>query len=364
MGIEQTAVTQTDVTMKQKVTMNQHAFVSSVKRHRPRKPTSLSATFVAAALAVTVAVGVGGCSSSTSDPKPSASKTAGAGGPDELFAETASFETVKSKPQRITFGLSTVDGRILHGGTIFVSFSPVNAKAKASAPAVPASYLAVAGPATSSDPSSIGAFSDGVGVYAATYNFPTAGFWTAQLRQSKDGKVLAETAVEVKAKNAIPDVGDPAPPTQNPVSLKSKPLSVPINRIDSRSGPDALTELADPVLHTEVIADLLAAHRPFVVVVSTPAYCQSKFCGPITDLVDESAQMRSTSDTEMGYVHLEVFADPTAGTVNEWAAEWILNDGQGREPWVFLVDRSGKIAARFDNVMTRDEFETALAKID
>jgi hypothetical protein len=355
MGIEQGDHGQTDAMMER------HAFVSLVKP-RPWKTASFGATLFAATVAVTVAIG--GCSSSPSEPKPRASKTAGAGGPNELFAETASFETVKGKAQRITFGLSTVDGRILHGGSIFVSFSPVNAKTQASTPAVPASYLAVAGPATSSDPASIGAFSDGVGVYAANYTFATAGFWTAQLRRSKDGNVLAETAVEVKAKNAIPDVGDPAPSTQNPVSRKGKPLSVPINQIDSRSGPDALTELADPMLHTEVIADLLTANRPFVVVVSTPAYCQSKFCGPITDLVDEIAKTRATDNAGLAFVHLEVFADATAGTVNKWAAEWILNDGEGREPWVFFVGRDGKITARFDNVMTPDEFKMALAAIE
>jgi hypothetical protein len=332
-----------------------------------RHPWRLSKTASISATLLTAAMIMGSCSSN-SDPEPAATKAVGDGGPNELFAETASFETVQGKPQRVTFGLSTVNGRILHGGSVFVSFRPVNDKAATpSAPGVPAKYLAVAGPATSSDPTaSIGALSDGVGVYAATYTFPAAGFWTAEIRQSKDGKRLAETAVDVKANNAIPDVGDPAPITQNPVlpAAPGSQPSVPINRIDSRSGPDALTELADPALHTEVIADLLKAHRPFVVVVSTPAYCQSKFCGPITDLVDERAKTRIISNSDFGFVHLEVFADATVGTVNKWAAEWLVRDGDGREPWVFLVDRNGKIAARFDNVMTPEEFDTAIAKIE
>ena len=286
----------------------------------------------------------------------------GAGGPDELFAETASFETVQGKPQRVTFGLSTVDGRILHGGNVFVELQPVDGKESSKLPAVKASYLAVAGPATANDPAAtIGALSDGVGVYAATVTFPSAGFWTAKILQGNGGKVLAETAVEVRAKNAIPDVGDPAPPTQNPTLTAGKVPSVPINRIDSRSGPDALTELADPILHTEVIAELIKAQRPFVVVVSTPAYCQSKFCGPITDLIEERAKTATGSD--LGFVHLEVFADATAGTVNKWSAEWIMGDGEGREPWVFIVNRKGKIAARFDNVMTAAELDTALANL-
>jgi hypothetical protein len=309
-----------------------------------------------------------GCGTKTggdaSQPRGSGNE-AGSAGPDELFAETASFETVQGKPQRVTFGLSTVDGRILHGGTVFVSFRPVEKNNSTTAPpGVTASYLAVAGPATPNDPTaSIGALSDGVGVYAAMFTFPTAGFWTAQIRQTKGGKLLAETAVDVKAKNVIPDVGDPAPATQNPVVLAGQKPSVPINRIDSRSGPDALENLADPALHTEVIADLLRAHRPFVVVVSTPAYCQSKFCGPITDLVDEQAKERNTTNPDIAFVHLEVFANATENVVNKWAAEWILGDGEGREPWVFIVGRDGKITARFDNVMTATELNTALADL-
>ncbi len=333
--------------------------------HASAKPLGRSKLGLGLAAVVIAAMFAGGCGSK-SNSGASTRKMVGSGGPDELFAETASFETVQGKAQRVTFGISTVDGRILHGGKVFVNFRPVDAKGAADLPAgVPASYLAVAGPASSSDrTASIGALSDGVGVYAATVTFPKAGFWTAEIRQSKDGKLLAETAVEVKAKNIIPGVGDPAPATQNPVLLKGQQPSVPINRIDSRSGPDALAELADPALHTDVIADLLKAHRPFVVVVSTPAYCQSKFCGPITDLVNERANTPAASaPSDLAFVHLEVFANATENVLNKWAAEWILGDGEGREPWVFLVGRDGKVAARFDNVMTKGEFDAALANL-
>ena len=65
----------------------------------------------------------------------------------------------------------------------------------------------------------------------------------------------------------------------------------------------------------------------------------------------------------MSFVHLEVFANATENVVNKWAAEWILGDGEGREPWVFLVGRDGNVAARFDNVMTKGEFDAALANL-
>jgi len=41
-----------------------------------------------------------------------------------------------------------------------------------------------------------------------------------------------------------------------------------------------------------------------MVVVSTPTYCQSRFCGPITDSVSALAQRYGD---RMAFVHLEVW---------------------------------------------------------
>jgi hypothetical protein len=133
-----------------------------------RPQAARTASFIVGALMAALITGACG-SKGTSEA--SVGKAVGSGGPNELFAETASFETVQGKPQRVTFGLSTVDGRILHGGNVFVSFHPVN-DTNSTLTGVPADYLAVAGPATSNDKTaSIGALSDGVGVYAATFTF-------------------------------------------------------------------------------------------------------------------------------------------------------------------------------------------------
>ena len=43
--------------------------------------------------------------------------------------------------------------------------------------------------------------------------------------------------------------------------------------------------------------------------------------------------------------------------VNKAAADWLYRNNDLNEPWVFVIGADGKIAARFDNVVTRDELE-------
>lgn len=64
-------------------------------------------------------------------------------------------------------------------------------------------------------------------------------------------------------------------------------------------------------------------------------------------------------------MHLEVWRDFEAKTVNKAAAEWIYPGGKGepREPWVFLVGRDGKIVKRWDNVASDPELSAAIKEV-
>ncbi len=98
-----------------------------------------------------------------------------------------------------------------------------------------------------------------------------------------------------------------------------------------------------------------------MVVVSTPVYCVSRFCGPITDTVQELAQEYGE---QMDFVHLEVWADFENRVVSPSAAEWILRgNGDGNEPWVFVVDADGVITHRFDNVANQTVLDAAIQEV-
>ena len=156
----------------------------------------------------------------------------------------------------------------------------------------------------------------------------------------------------------MPFVGDAAPASEN---LTMASTDAPRAAIDSRGGSG---EIPDPELHSTTVAAALAAKRPVVVTVSTPVYCTSRFCGPVTDMVQE---LSHTYGDRASFVHIEVFRDFQANpqVFNRSAIEWIYPAGVGdiNEPWVFVVGADGKVVARLDNVATKGELEPILQQL-
>ena len=99
-----------------------------------------------------------------------------------------------------------------------------------------------------------------------------------------------------------------------------------------------------------------------MVVVATPVFCVSRFCGPITDEVERLA---SRHGDEMEFVHLEVWKDFTANELSTYALEWIgpRDRAEAAEPWVFAVDSTGTITHRWDNVAPTAELEEAILQL-
>jgi hypothetical protein len=197
--------------------------------------------------------------------------------------------------------------------------------------------------------------SEARGVYAAQAGFDKAGFWHVEVTATVAGKERkALAAFAVNEKHAVPAPGEPALPTENHVLGSTE---APAAAIDSRA---ATGEVPDTALHRTTIAGALAAKRPAVVVFATPVYCQSQFCGPVTDMVDDLAR---TYGDRASFVHVEIWRDFQARTLNKSAADWLLRDDNLTEPWVYVIGADGRITHRFDNVATAEELRPILERL-
>ena len=282
---------------------------------------------------------------------------------DDLVASVASYELEAGSPQRFLVGLTTQQQELVGYGTAALTFT-YTGTADDPLPEgrdeqqATATYRLIPGQRPTGDPdvSRTVGFEEGAGVYAADgVTFAEPGFWDVEVRVSLDGQPRrAEGTFEVLEDSTVVEVGDPAPRTVNHLPGAE---GVPPGAVDSRAEGAAVPDRA---LHAETVADVLASGRPLVVVASTPVYCVSRFCGPITDSVDALA--RQYGD-RVGFVHLEVWRDYEGQVLNKAAAEWILPDAgpaEGREPWVFVVDDGGTVKLRFDNVVSDAELEAAV----
>ena len=321
-------------------------------------------TAAVAALAVLAACGGDDAATDTT------TTTAPVGDANPYGAQVASYDLSTDGPQRFIVGLLGDDGGLIVGGEVRLEFRFFGADATETADTeegelrlqdIPATFTAVGAgvaPAAGDGPR-LRAGDEGVGVYEARdVVFDEAGFWAVTIHGDIDGEDVAlSAAFEVADDNAIVDAGDPAPQTVN--ALPGSETTSP-EAIDSRAEPDGT--LPDPELHTLTVADAIASGRPTVVVVSTPVFCVSRFCGPITDSIQAIAGRVGPA---ANFVHLEVWRDFEENTLNAFAAEWIYPEPgiDAHEPWVFLVDGAGTVVQRWDNVANEADVEAALREL-
>ena len=190
-----------------------------------------------------------------------------------------------------------------------------------------------------------------LGIYTAQLDFSTAGPWRLSVSIMGWGGVdgNGDGILEVKAKSATPAIGSSAPASRN-------------KTIDDVESLEQLTTAnpPDPELYRFTIADALALGKPLVVVFATPAYCKTATCGP---QLGEIGTLKERFESQAAFIHVEVFDNPhliqgdleravPVPSTEEW--------GLLTEPWTFVVDSNGDVAAKFEAFTTAQEIEEAL----
>jgi hypothetical protein len=200
-----------------------------------------------------------------------------------------------------------------------------------------------------------------LGVYRAEVDLDRAGFWGVFVEAVLAGgpEVSGQAILQVLEAPLVPAVGDLAPSVDNLTTADVRAGLGEPGALDSR-----LRTLEDrdtaAILHERRVSDSLAAGRPIVLTIATPVYCVSLVCGPLTDHMTSLAERYGD---RADFIHLEVWRDFEAQELNPAAAAWIQTASGGNEPWVFLVDASGTIVARWDNVLDTRELEAMLSDL-
>jgi hypothetical protein len=273
-------------------------------------------------------------------------------------AQVASYELIAGEENRFLLGLLTQDNLFVTAGRVELAFSFLDEQGDPE-PVMDAvgEFLPIPGEEPAHEHTEAHPPSEGRGVYVARgVVFDRPGFWQVEATAHfGGGDVQTGTAAfEVLEEAQVPGVGERAPRTEN-LTVDS---DAPEEAIDSRAGTEG--EIPDPELHETTIAEAIEAGRPALVVFATPVFCLSQFCGPVTDMV---AELASDYADRAAFIHVEIWRDHQKGTINDAATEWLFRNDNLTEPWVFLIGRDGRIAARWDNVATREEIEPLLRQL-
>jgi hypothetical protein len=192
----------------------------------------------------------------------------------------------------------------------------------------------------------------GDGAYVAHADFDVPGAWGVLITVTRDGKSDPPLPFRfnVLEKPLEPAIGDPAPPSRQ----ETLATAASIEDIDTSSP-------SRPQMHDVTIADALMTGRPLVIAFATPAFCFSRTCGPVMDTVMDPLYARYNDQAV--FIHVEPYALPQLRTANQQELvpamlDWRLNT----EPWIFVVDRAGKVADKFESIVALDEVESALVR--
>jgi protein SCO1/2 len=201
--------------------------------------------------------------------------------------------------------------------------------------------------------------------YVATVSIPTPGWWRIAVSTTPGALPLSgSTDVAVLDPGTTATIGSPAPPIHSP------------NLADV--GGDVRQLSTDPLpdlrLYRTSTTDALANHQPFVLVLDSTKFRVTSACGKAVVL----ARYLQDRWPDVAFIHHEPYqytvvtdtpvltgslGDPSLTDV---ASAWGIGGspwGALTMPWVFIVDGSGVIRAKYQGVMGSDDVDVILSLI-
>jgi hypothetical protein len=182
-------------------------------------------------------------------------------------------------------------------------------------------------------------------IYVAEASFPRNGNYIVTAVARLNGRLVASLTQVMVANSDVPGPGDRAIRVHTPTVAS---VGGNIEEIETRTPPDTM--------HDVDLAGALDHHRPIVLLFATPALCQSRICGPVTDVTEE---VKSEFDGDADFIHMEIYNDNDLkkGARPQFRA-WKLS----KEPVLFTIGRNGRVVERIQGAFSADELRAAVRR--
>jgi hypothetical protein len=194
--------------------------------------------------------------------------------------------------------------------------------------------------------------------YAADLSFRRPGAYLVSAIAELGNKLVATSPVQVVVRDdsKVPGEGDRAIRVSTPTR---ESVGGDIKRIETRVPPDTMHEVD--------LADALDEGRPIVLLFATPSFCQSRVCGPVTDVAEE---VKAEYGDRAEFIHVEIYQDNKPkvvrtrqggvllGNVRPQVRAWHLES----EPFAFAINSKGVVVERLEGAFNVQELSAAVRK--
>jgi hypothetical protein len=196
-------------------------------------------------------------------------------------------------------------------------------------------------------------------LYRARVPLSELGRWQVQVTAGEAGQATTgKTVLDVSPDDGTPALGSPVPGGATPTMRDAHSMLHEIS-----SDPEPLT-----AFYTWSLDEALREHQPTVLVLDSYAYRPNAACGGALGILHDvfidypglviiHAEPWLMAADEEGMLGL----DPPGGpaVLTDVARRW----GVSAPPWVFVIDRDGRLHAKFNGVVGSDELRAALTSV-
>jgi hypothetical protein len=184
-------------------------------------------------------------------------------------------------------------------------------------------------------------------IFSHERSFNRVGKWgvVVQARLPDGSSSAASIGFEVIADSPTLKIGQKVP------SIKTQTAA------DVDNNLKALTSAAqpNPAFYQTSLSQAITNGKPTVLLLSTPAFCVSRLCGPA---YDTTSALQSRYGDKLNFVSAEVYTGlPNPAATNFQLSPIMSALGLKTEPWLFLIDKDGAVAYRFEGLFTTDEVD-------
>ncbi len=190
-------------------------------------------------------------------------------------------------------------------------------------------------------------------VYVADVPFAGPGTYRVTAITKLDGRSVSTSSfsAEVRSRDTKgfpPRVGEAAPrvstPTVNDVAGDAA-------RLSTRMPP------ATDLLQTNL--EDAYGRKPIALLFATPALCQSRVCGPVVDVMEQVRSQQGSAKT--AFISSEIYKE---NRVDQGLRPAPAAYRLPTEPWLFLLDRQGRVVERIEGAFSVAELQAAVRRAE
>jgi hypothetical protein len=214
-------------------------------------------------------------------------------------------------------------------------------------------------PASSGDGKFVWAIEGSRGVYVTSADLTEAGLWGAEFTTAAAGGAseTVRLTFDVVPTGTTLRAGAKAPASKTPTLAD---VGGDVAKISSDPTPD-------PAFYQTSVDKAIAGGKPFLLAFATPKFCTTAQCGPTLDRVKPLVKDYPTvtfinvEPYELTYANGQLQPVLTTDQPPQLKpVQATLDWGLLSEPYIFVVDRTGTIAATFEGIVGEDELRAAL----